>query len=210
VLDLACGTGIYLEKQIAFYRGCNIDWYGVDLSEEMLQKAKDKKLDARLLHGDALDLPYENDFFDFIKVRFAIHHFSDKPKASREMYRVLRNGGILSIQNLAHDYMRRAWPGEYFPSTIEIDEERFPSSLDLFSILTELGFDVEAKITVTIQQLRYKEILREARNRDMSQLTMISDDEYLRGMAQIESDSKATDFYIGDTALLDFTCRKRG
>ena len=38
VLDLSCGTGLYLEKQINFFEGFNIKWNGLDLSEQMLRR----------------------------------------------------------------------------------------------------------------------------------------------------------------------------
>ena len=66
ILDLACGTGIYLQKQIECYRDYDIRWFGVNLSPEMLQKAKDKKLKAELLLGDALDMPFDQNFFDYV------------------------------------------------------------------------------------------------------------------------------------------------
>ncbi len=209
ILDLACGTGNYLQKQLEYYRGYNIRWFGIDLSEEMLKKAKVKKLKAELIKGDALNLPFEDNFFDYIKLRFAYHHFADKTRAIDEIYRVLKTGGILSIVNLSHDYMNNSWVYRYFPGAIKIDKERFPSSEELYSKLDDRGFDVKAEINVTIKQFSYKEILKEANNRDMSQLSLISESEYEKGLNKIESDSKKNDSFTGDFALLNFTCTKK-
>lgn len=62
ILDVGCGTGrhsIELSK-----RGYNVT--GIDLSESMLRRARDKakadKLDIEFLNYDARDLPFNNDF----------------------------------------------------------------------------------------------------------------------------------------------------
>ena len=36
VLDLACGTGIYLHNQTKYFENANIRWHGLDAAEEML------------------------------------------------------------------------------------------------------------------------------------------------------------------------------
>ncbi|GEL78356.1 class I SAM-dependent methyltransferase [Tenuibacillus multivorans] len=41
VLDLSCGTGLYLQKQMHYFDLFNINWHGLDKSEEMLNKAKE-------------------------------------------------------------------------------------------------------------------------------------------------------------------------
>ena len=80
VLDLACGTGNYLVKQITEYKDQQIKWFGIDKSTDMLNVAKQKRLPAELVLGDACQIPLNDNSIDYIKIRFAFHHFSDKKK----------------------------------------------------------------------------------------------------------------------------------
>lgn len=208
VLDLACGTGNFIEEQMKYYRNYNIHWYGIDLSKEMLQKARRKNLPAEFIHGDAHDLPFHQATFDYIKVRLAIHHFDDKNKVVKEISRVLKKNGVLSIFNISHDYMKRSWVYNYFPASIDIDKERFPATHHLYKLLVSNGFQVTARVSVFIKEFSYKDMIQEVRNRDMSQLNLISEQEYKTGLDRLLLDSKEKEIYTGDIALLDFTCKK--
>ena len=53
MLDLACGTGIYLDHQVTFLEEYNIDWNGLDASKEMLDQAKARVDNAAFEHGRA-------------------------------------------------------------------------------------------------------------------------------------------------------------
>lgn len=128
MVDLGCGTGNYLQAQIEAF-GNLVHWVGIDRSEAMLDQARAKELDAELLLADAAELPLRDASVDFVKIRFAHHHFADKAAAFREVRRVLKPGGVLSLFNVAHEYSRRAWVYHYFPQTRNLDEERFPSVL---------------------------------------------------------------------------------
>jgi anthranilate phosphoribosyltransferase len=68
--------------------------------------AREKNIDAKLLAGDVAYIPLENKYANYIKNRFAFHHYLDKEKAVKEIYRVLKAKGALSILNLNHEYMR--------------------------------------------------------------------------------------------------------
>lgn len=208
ILDLACGTGNYLEEQIKYYNNYDIKWYGIDLSEQMLQKAKEKKLNAELIYCDAHDLPFNQEYFDYVKVRFAIHHFENKDKVIKEISRVLKKSGILSILNLSHDYMKKSWVYDYFPCAIEIDQERFLSTGNLYNLISSNNFKIDAEIIVHIREYLYKDIILEVKNRDMSQLNIMSESEYQIGLNRIISDSNEKSVYRGDIAFLNFTCEK--
>lgn len=77
VLDLACGTGNYLKKQIEEYVDFSIAWTGIDKSPEMLEIATQKDIRARLIVGDACQIPLQDKSVDYIKIRFAFPAFKD-------------------------------------------------------------------------------------------------------------------------------------
>lgn len=98
VLDIATGTGdvgLSLLRNQPKRVGAVI---GVDLAEEMLDKA-DKKIKSKNVSnmsvkvGDATNLPIETDSVDATTIAFGIRNVPDVPKALEEMKRVIKPGG---------------------------------------------------------------------------------------------------------------------
>lgn len=203
VVDLACGTGNYLAAQRAAY-GPGPRWVGIDRSEAMLAQARGKVADADWIRADAADLPLASASADFVKVRFAHHHFEDRPRAFAEVFRVLKAEGQLSVYNICHEYSRRPWVYHYFPETRDIDAGRFPSVLEFHGLLTDLGFAVDTAVEVRVTDHAYADLLAEARNRDMSQLTLLDDRAYDAGLAALEDDARRGASFRGDVALVTF------
>lgn len=106
VLDLACGTGIYLSKQMEYFKNENINWYGLDPSEDMLEKAREKVPNASFARGFAENLPYEHNKFDYIVNNYAFHHFQGKTETLNEITRVVKQNGIFKMHNIAIHQMR--------------------------------------------------------------------------------------------------------
>lgn len=104
LLDLATGTGDLAIAVAEKYREVNI--VGLDPSAEMLKVFQDKlhrrfaPLSIELQQGDAQALPFEDASFDRVSIAFGIRNFPDRPKALREIARVLRPGGKLVILEL--------------------------------------------------------------------------------------------------------------
>src|ERR671920_491149 len=95
-LDVATGTGdlaLELKRRV----GEDGEVIGSDFSERMLELAREKAPGLRFEHGNALDLPYEEDSFDAATVGFGARNFSDLAQGLREMARVVRPGGRVVI-----------------------------------------------------------------------------------------------------------------
>ncbi|MBU0476874.1 class I SAM-dependent methyltransferase, partial [Patescibacteria group bacterium] len=96
VLDLGCGNGrLYklLEKQ-------NIDYYGVDCAEKLIDIAKFLYPEAKFQVADALSLPFPDDFFDKVFSIAVLHHIPSRELRAqflKEAKRVLRKDGLLVI-----------------------------------------------------------------------------------------------------------------
>jgi len=208
VLDLACGTGNYLFSQIREYPDERIKWIGLDQSPQMLAVARSKGMDAQFIQGDACHLPLESGSIDYVKNRFAFHHFTEKQKAIDEMFRVLKTNGLVSLYNICPEYMKSSWLDAYFPGTRVNDNERFPAAGDLYRWFDERGFQTTLEIKTKIKKTRYEEILFKVENRDMSQLNLISEDEYRQGLEKLKSDSKREEYFIGDISFMEILGKK--
>lgn len=101
VLDVGCGTGAVL----ATYYGAQRKLYGMDLSPEMIHKARRRtELKEADLHAQSADLawPYQDDFFDAV-ISLAMFEFIEElDVALDEFVRVLKPGGrgLFSVEDV--------------------------------------------------------------------------------------------------------------
>ena len=96
VLDLGCGAGL----DLYFYAkavGENGEIYGLDISEDMVDKAKVnmnsagiKNVEIKCGHSD--NLPFQNDFFDVVTSNGIYNLSPDKEAVMKEVFRVLKPG----------------------------------------------------------------------------------------------------------------------
>lgn len=104
VLEVACNEGDNLIGFAKRYGNVN---YGIDNNESWLnngiEKVKHEKLEeqVKLKVGNAVKLPFEDNFFDVVinEAMLTMLSQKDKERAVKEYYRVLKPGGIL----LTHD-----------------------------------------------------------------------------------------------------------
>lgn len=95
VLELACGTGRvtkYLSKLLP-----DAKITATDLNPDMLEVAKRKVANDIIewKHTDMQEIPFEDSKFDLVVCQFGIMFVPDKPKAFKEIFRVLNTGGVL-------------------------------------------------------------------------------------------------------------------
>lgn len=91
ILDIGCGWGEFAE---AF--GMNIDM-GIDVASWDLCAAAKSKMYKNLTLADARNLPFTESSYSSIFSISTFEHIMDTPKLLKEMYRVLKPGGILAI-----------------------------------------------------------------------------------------------------------------
>ena len=104
MLDIATGTGDFAILSAEMLRPKQL--IGTDISEGMMeigrQKVADKGLEDIITFAkeDCLALSYSDDSFDAVTAAFGIRNFADLDQGLREMCRVLKDGGHLSIVEL--------------------------------------------------------------------------------------------------------------
>ncbi len=111
VLDLACGTG---DLSIEMYKE-GISVVGVDIAQKMLDIANIKCNSAiisnkataitndkpKFILGSAEEIPFNPLTFDAVTIAFGIRNFQDRNIALKEIHRVLKRGGCISILEFA-------------------------------------------------------------------------------------------------------------
>ena len=103
VLDVGCGTGATLDAIVSAHP--KVRAWGIDLSAEMIAKARERLAVGGKRTGGAVDLqvadaehlPLADGTVDLVVCVDSLHHYPDPEAALREMRRVTRPGGGLVI-----------------------------------------------------------------------------------------------------------------
>ncbi|PLR99748.1 demethylmenaquinone methyltransferase [Bacillus sp. T33-2] len=162
-LDVCCGTADWTVA-LAEAVGDKGKVVGLDFSRNMLkigeQKVKDRGLkQITLIHGNAMELPFEENSFDYVTIGFGLRNVPDYMQVLREMQRVLKPGGIAVcletsqptlpvFKQLYQLYFRYIMPlfGKVFAksyneySWLQESARDFPDMKELASMFAEAGF----------------------------------------------------------------------
>ncbi len=104
VLEVAPGPGYFSNElaKLGKYQvtGLDISHTFVDLATRGAQEAG---VAVDFQRGNAADMPFDSESFDFIVCRAAFKNFTQPVRALQEMHRVLKNGGQALIIDLRRD-----------------------------------------------------------------------------------------------------------
>jgi ubiquinone/menaquinone biosynthesis C-methylase UbiE len=127
-LDLACGTGRWLEKLSGMGTGLQV---GVDFSAAMLREAvKKAAVRGRLARADCLSLPFRASVFDLVVCSFALGHVSDLGQALSELARVTKAGADVVVSDLHPEAYERGWRTGFRDSRNVVRIETTPRSAE--------------------------------------------------------------------------------
>ncbi len=104
LLDIATGTGDFAILAAKMLKPQRL--VGVDISEGMMEVGRKKVAKEKLediitfRKEDCMELSFEDESFDAVTAAFGIRNFSDLDRGLREMCRVLKKGGSLSVVEL--------------------------------------------------------------------------------------------------------------
>ena len=162
-LDVCCGTADWTIA-LAEAVGEEGKVYGLDFSKNMLkigeQKIKEKNLSqVTLLHGNAMELPFEDNTFDYVTIGFGLRNVPDYLCVLEEMHRVLKPGGMAvcldtsqptlwGYRQLYYFYFRFIMPlfGKIFAksydeySWLQESAREFPGMKELAKLFEKAGF----------------------------------------------------------------------
>ena len=107
ILDLACGTGRWLE--IILRRGAATG-VGLDCSPAMLRTARQKHaIASQLAHASCEMLPFRAESFDLAVCSFAVGHIRELGNLVRELACVMKSGADVFITDLHPDAYAGGW-----------------------------------------------------------------------------------------------------
>lgn len=177
ILDLCTGTGDLVGILKEKHPKAKI--IGVDFSPQMLDIARKKHPDINFIEADCTHLPLEDESFDLCTISFGLRNIEDMELALKEIYRVLKKGGIFINLDLGkpnkffnfflkpYMYLWVAFLGKIFHGNetpykyLAASNESFPSPKELIEIYKKIGFaDIKKKnylfgqITSQISQKR--------------------------------------------------------
>ncbi|GAB4570708.1 MAG: hypothetical protein Kow0077_05450 [Anaerolineae bacterium] len=97
ILDCACGRGFYLNM---FRYASRARLVGLELERDIIRKAQRNvgHLDGiTLTQGNIYHLPFADDYFDAVILSEILEHVADDVAGLREVWRVLKPGGVVAI-----------------------------------------------------------------------------------------------------------------
>ncbi|MCL4160322.1 UNVERIFIED_CONTAM: hypothetical protein GTU68_067102, partial [Idotea baltica] len=98
VVDICTGTGDLLPILSKRFSGGNSEnVIGLDFSANMLSVCREKHSEFKVIQGDALNLPFEDNSFDVASVSFGVRNYADLEIGLSEIYRILKPGASVLI-----------------------------------------------------------------------------------------------------------------
>ena len=105
ILDAGCGDGVHV-KLLSNKVDSNSHLTAIDISLDAVRSAqKHGRSDWNYVHGNILELPFENDNFDVVFSYGVVAYTGDSAKAIQEITRVTRPGGYVGVWV----YPKRSW-----------------------------------------------------------------------------------------------------
>lgn len=162
-LDVCCGTADWTIA-LAEAVGPKGEVAGLDFSQNMLNVGQEKVTSlnlkqVKLIHGNAMELPFQDNSFDYVTIGFGLRNVPDYMQVLREMFRVLKPGGIavcletsqptmFGYRQLYFFYFRFIMPvfGKVFAksykeySWLQESARSFPGMKELAKMFTAAGF----------------------------------------------------------------------
>jgi len=155
ILDIAAGTGSSSRPLVD--KGAEVT--ALDFSQGMIEQGRKQNKNIKFVQGDALKLPFEDNFFDVTTISFGLRNTSDTDKALKEALRVTKDGGRIVVAEFSHpvnpifkkiylNYLMRALPvivkkiSKNPDAYIYLAESirAWPDQAELASIMRDSGF----------------------------------------------------------------------
>lgn len=141
VLDVACGTGRWLEKLLRAGASAGA---GVDISSAMLAVAWTKQfLQGHLAKGDCLALPFQPQAADLIVCSFAAGHISNLEAFAQELASVAKRSADVYVSDVHPEAHAEGWRTGFRHKTGRAEFVTFPHSTEaMLGAFQSQGFEL--------------------------------------------------------------------
>lgn len=92
-LDVGCGGGWLLREAEKY----GLKTHGLDISSEAVKRAKKIAPNSAIVSGDGENLPWPDDYFDYVASLGCLEHYINPDNGAGEIHRVLNAGGTAVI-----------------------------------------------------------------------------------------------------------------
>src|SRR5262249_55402251 len=104
ILEAGCGDG----RWVKYLKSFGWDIIGLEFSKETVNMVREIWPDVEIIEGDAACSPFEENQFDGVISLGVIEHWEEGPDAPlKDIYRILKNGGIGIITVPCFNTVRR-------------------------------------------------------------------------------------------------------
>lgn len=147
LLDIGCGTG-YLINMLSSHRSA--DYYGLDLSPEMLKVAKRKLGKSVILtEGTADKLPYADNSFDVVTCIQSFHHYPYPEKAMKEAYRVLKPKGLYILSDTGVSGIKKWFENKLILKLAKTGDYAVYDKADISALMRSSGFKIKEAVDLS-------------------------------------------------------------
>jgi len=185
-LDVGSGTGRFTPALARAFGPVT----GIEPSVRMREtaQAQSPHPDVRYLAGSAEEMPVPAGSADYALMFLSWHHVQDKPRAVRELARVLRPGGRLLLRSNFSDHIPPSgWWLEYFPRGFEVDATLFQPLHEVIAAFTSAGWRVASFGRVIEPSSGTRgDVLERLRLRTHSTFALFTPDEIETGFRRLE------------------------
>jgi demethylmenaquinone methyltransferase / 2-methoxy-6-polyprenyl-1,4-benzoquinol methylase len=157
--DIAGGTGDIARK---FLNNGGLSAYVIDINEEMMKSGKANKQSSNKIKwmvASAEEIPVDDNTFERASMGFGLRNITNRDKALKEVYRILKPGGrfiCLEFSHVENEFIKKIYnfwsfkcmpyigesvTGDRSAYTYLVESIRqFPTQPELSSMLSDAGF----------------------------------------------------------------------
>jgi 2-polyprenyl-3-methyl-5-hydroxy-6-metoxy-1,4-benzoquinol methylase len=143
VLDVGCGDGFFTAQILQRFNLKNV--YGLDISSKAVDLARLKHPEIKFQQGALDHIPEETNSIDSVTMIEVIEHLVDIEGTLKELFRVMKPGGILLITTTDFNLLKQViiaiffFEKYFYPTNPHI---RFFKKSTLADILSKNGFSI--------------------------------------------------------------------
>ncbi|WP_297422636.1 class I SAM-dependent methyltransferase [Clostridium sp.] len=159
ILDLGTGSG-YLAFPLAL-KHKEIEVVGLDIVENTIRRNNEVVMEKGINNltfssYDGITIPYENNTFDAIVTRYALHHFPNIEETIKQLQRIVREGGQIYISDPTPNKIDNKRFVDKYMQLRDDGHVKFYTKEEYIELLNKYGFELE---NIFISKVRFPRVV---------------------------------------------------